>query len=231
MWCKYHLKSFNKIITVSKNDEKLFSKISRNVIFIPDGIEFEKFSKIKRKPEKNTLLFIGRLSPNKRIDRLIVVVSLLKKDVPNIKLYVAGADWKGERRRVENLVRRKGLSKNVIFTGEVSENEKLALLSNVELFVSASEYEGFGISVVEAMAAGLPVIANDIESFRNLIKNGESGFLIDYSDTEKVKNLLLKIRNLNLSKICGNAQIEAKKYDWKLSVNKIEEIYGEYHEK
>jgi alpha-1,3-mannosyltransferase len=225
LWCRQEMKSFDKIIAISRNDERLFSRISKNLIFIPDGINFEKYSHIKRRPEKNTLLFIGRLSPNKRIDHLIELVGLLKSNIAGIRLYVAGSEWKGERKRLENLADRKGLSKNVIFMGEVSEEEKFSLLSKAEFFVSASEYEGFGISVVEAMAAGLPVIASDIESFRNIITNGENGFLADYSNPETVKSLLLGIKNSDISKISKNAREEAKKYGWKTLVKKIEYVY------
>jgi len=225
IWCRLMMKNFDRIVAVSRNDEKLFSRISKNVVFIPNGVEMKTYSKIKRKPEKNTLLFIGRLSPNKRIDRLVELVHLLKKDVPGIKLYVAGSQWRNEQKKLDALVAEKNLGKNVVFTGEISENEKLSLLSKAEFFVSASEYEGFGISVIEAMAAGLPVIANDIESFRNFIRNGENGFLINYSEPEKVKNLVMKIKDRDLSAVSGKAREEAKKYDWAEIVKKMTGVY------
>jgi alpha-1,3-mannosyltransferase len=225
VWSKSKLKDVDKIIAVSKNDEKLFSKISKNVVFIPDGIDFKTYSKIKRTPERNTFLFLGRLSPNKRIDRLIEVIDLLKDKIPNVKLYVVGQDWKGQKKILENMVKRKKLNKNVIFTGEVSENEKLNYLKKAEFFVSASEYEGFGISVVEAMATGLPVLLNDIEPFRNFVKNGENGFICDYSNLERTKNKILEIMGNNLSNISGNAKKEAKKYDWFNLVREIKNLY------
>lgn len=226
VWSKSKLKGVDKIIAVSKNDEKLFSKISKNVVFIPDGINFETYSKIKRAPEKDTFLFIGRLSPNKRIDRLIEMIDILKDKIPDVKLYVVGQDWKGHKKILERMVKGKKLSKNVIFTGEVSEKEKLNYLKKSEFFVSASEYEGFGISVLEAMATGLPVILNDIESFRNFVRNGENGFIMDYSEKKETKNIIFKIKKKNnFSQISNNAKKEAKKYDWFNLVIDIENLY------
>jgi alpha-1,3-mannosyltransferase len=225
IWCRQELKNFDRIIAVSRNDEELFSRISKRTVFIPNGIDLGMYAGIKRKPKKNTLLFIGRLSPNKRIDMLIEVVNLLKKDMPDVKLYVAGSEWKDERKKLEAMVSEKKLERNVIFTGEVSEKEKLSLLSRAELFVSASEYEGFGISVVEAMAAGLPVVLNNIEAFKNLVNNRKSGFLTDFSKPEIAKKLILKLKNQNLSGISGNAKKEAKKYDWKNLVKRIGDVY------
>jgi len=225
IWCRLMMKNFDKIVAVSRNDEKLFSRISKNVVFIPNGVEMETYSKIKRKPEKNMLLFIGRLSPNKRIDLLVELVYLLKEDAPGVKLYVAGSEWRNEQKKLDALVWKKNLEGSVIFTGEVSEKEKISLLSRAEFFVSASEYEGFGISVIEAMAAGLPVIANDIDSFRNFIQNGENGFLADFSNPEMVKNLIMKIKDSDLLQISKNARQEASKYDWKKISERVDDIY------
>ena len=226
LWSKRKLKKVDRIIAVSRNDEDLFSQISKNVVLIPDGIEYEKYSTVKRKPEEWTFLFVGRLSPNKRVDRLIKLVEILKSEIPEVKLYVAGKDWKGERKKLEELVRRRGVTNNVIFTGEISESEKLRLFSKAEFFLSASEYEGFGISVIEAMSAGVPVILNDIDAFRNLVKPFKNGFIINFSKPEDVKNLILEIKNKNhIPKISANARKEAKKYDWSSIIKEIENVY------
>jgi alpha-1,3-mannosyltransferase len=225
VWCRLMMKNFDGIIAVSMNDEKLFNRISKNVVFIPNGVEMGTYSKIRRKPEKNMLLFIGRLSPNKRIDLLVELVYLLKKEMPDVKLVVAGSEWRNEKNKLDALVAEKKLGNNVIFTGEISESEKLILLSKAEFFVSASEYEGFGISVIEAMAAGLPVVANDIESFRNVIRNGENGYLADFSNLEMIKNLIMKIKDSDLPQISKNARQEAGKYDWKKISEKVDEVY------
>ena len=150
----------------------------------------------------------------------------MKEKIPDVKLYVVGQDWKGHKKILEKMVRRKELSKNVIFTGEVSEREKLNYMKKAEFFVSASEYEGFGISVVEAMAAGLPVVLNDIESFRNFVINGENGFIIEYSRTEEAKDIILKImKKNNSSQISNNGKKRAREYDWKKLIRKIEDVY------
>ena len=118
-WSKHKLKNVDNIIAVSKNDEKLFSRISKNIIFIPDGINLETYSKIKRTLEKNTLLFIGRLSPNKRIDRLIDVVHTLKDKIPDIRLYIVGKDWKGHEKVLKNIVKVRRLQLITNLTSEV----------------------------------------------------------------------------------------------------------------
>ncbi|MCK5016812.1 MAG: glycosyltransferase family 4 protein, partial [Candidatus Peribacteraceae bacterium] len=134
-WSKYKLKKINRIIAVSKNDKELFSKISRNVTFIPNGINTEIYSKIKRKPDKKTLLYIGRLTPNKRLDRLINTIYLMKESEPEIKLYVAGEDSGNHKKYLESIVSKSNLSKNVIFVGKISESEKIKYMKNATIFV------------------------------------------------------------------------------------------------
>lgn len=224
-WARFILKKADKIIAVSRNDQKLFSKISENVEFIPNGIDFDRFSIIKRKPEKNTLLFIGRLSPNKRIDRLIETVHYLRKKKTKMKLYIAGRDWKGEERRLRQMVRRDGLSENVIFLGEVNEKEKMDCLKKAEFFVSSSEYEGFGVSIIEAMASGVPVVVSDIESFRNLIDKGKNGFIVDYTDSEKAAGLISGITDKTKKIISKNAKERASLYDTSKLIRKMVRIY------
>jgi len=222
---KFILKGIDKIIACSKNDYKLFSKINSNIKLIKNGIDCGHFSKVKRKPKKNTFIYIGRISENKRIDNLIKTFYFIKKKA-NFKLFVIGKDWQGLRNDLEKLVKEKKIEKNIIFTGKVDNQNLLKYLSKAEFFVSASEYEGFGISVLEAMAMGLVPVVNKIEAFRNFIENDKNGFLIDYSKPKKASESILNIiSDKNLLKISKNAQKTAKEYDWKMVIKKIIKLY------
>lgn len=225
-WTRHKLKRVDRIIAVSRNDERLFSRISGKVRFIPNGIDYPAYSGIQRRPEPNTLLFIGRITKNKRIDRLIGLVKELKSKGVTHTLYIAGSGSGEEKGKLENAARISGLEKHVIFLGNVSEKKKTELLSKAEIFVSASEYEGFGISVVEAMAAGVPVFANDIDAFRDLIENGKNGFIADFGRPSEVASDILKAKRQGLENISKESRLEAKKYDWPILSKGIEKIYN-----
>jgi alpha-1,3-mannosyltransferase len=224
VWCRFVLKKY-RVIAVSRSDARLFSSIGARAEYIPNAIEVEDLLKIKRTPEENTLLFVGRISRNKRIDNLIDTVFLLKKKIPNVRLYVVGEDWEGIEGYLKKLVKEKNLEDNVIFTGGVSNREELlGYYGRAKFFVSASEYEGFGISVLEAMVAGCVVIVNDIEAFRELVRDGENGFIVDYSN-KKTADIISELMQRDLTTISREARKMAETHDWKKTVKKIEKLY------
>lgn len=224
VWTRLVLKLANAIIAESKNNYRRFSEICKPVL-IPYSIYLNDFS-TERSEEKNSFLFVGRISRNKRVDNLVRMVSCLKKSVPFVKLYVVGGDWENIKKDLDELIRNSNLEKNVIFPGEKRGKELLDYYAKSKFFVSASEYEGFGISTVESMAAGCIPIVNDIESFMNFIENGKNGFIIDYSKPEETAE---SIRNImerkDLCKVVKNANETAREYDWGNTIKKIEEVY------
>jgi alpha-1,3-mannosyltransferase len=226
MWSRYVLRAFDAVVAVSSSDKALFSKIRRSVVMIPNSIDYGQLSSVGRRPEKGLTVFVGRLSRNKRIDRLIRTVAEIRWLGRDATLVVIGEDWEGQRPRLEGLAKELGIGKNVIFAGRISSQSILEYFRRAQLFVSASEYEGFGISVLEAMAAGVPVAVNDIGAFRTFIKNGKNGFVTDFSDHRKAALRIAEIMaRHDLGAISENARRTAKAYDYKQAAKRFELLY------
>ncbi len=225
-WTRLALRLADEVIAESKNNYRHFSEICKPVL-IPYSIYAEDFS-TAREEEKNSFLFVGRISRNKRVDNLVRMVSFLKKFVPSVKLYVVGGDWENIKKDLDKLVADLKLEKNVIFPGEKRGKALLKYYGKSRFFVSASEYEGFGISVVESMAAGCIPIVNGIESFRNFIENGKNGFIIDFSKPEEAAESIRNImKRKDLGRIARKAKETAMWYDWSNTMKKILWIYEE----
>jgi alpha-1,3-mannosyltransferase len=226
LWCRLIFKNVDRTIAVSRNDYEIFSKITKNIVFIPNGVDIGKIKHNGHK--KKFFLYIGRISKNKRIDNLIETMSCLKKLGCDYNLHIAGPDWEGIEKNLKRMTEKNGMENQIIFMGEVNEKKKMECLSSAKFFISSSEYEGFGISVIEAMAAGCVVIVNDIESFRNFVQNGKNGFIVDYSDHKEAAGCIFKILDMkNLAEISKNAVKTAWEYDWKKTIEKMEEVYKE----
>jgi glycosyltransferase involved in cell wall biosynthesis len=141
-------------------------------------------------------------------------------------MFVIGEDW-GERRNLQALARRLGLEKNVVFTGSISDVKLSHYLSKSDVFLLPSEYEGFGISAVVAMASGLPVIGSDIDAMREIITDGKNGFLLDYADSKKVAGTILSLIESKKARlrIGRTARIYSKRYDWPKIVRSLDKVY------
>lgn len=117
---------------------------------------------LKRIRASKILLFVGRVINNKRIDVLVQALPLVKEQYPGVKLVIIG-DWTSseEYRKtkgfLEELARDKGVKENVVFMGSVK--DVVPFYRTADLFLTASEHEGFCMPIVEAMACGTPVIA------------------------------------------------------------------------
>jgi len=224
----------DKIIAVSDQDKKFMQKITdkRKIVRIGNGIYWKKFSKIKRHVNEvgsgGNLIFIGRIAKNKRIDRALNVIKKIKESFPSVRFFVVGDDW-GEKSNLMHLAKKYGIKENVIFTGGVTEKKLTSYLSKSDIFLLPSEYEGFGISALVAMAAGLPVVANKIDTMKELINDGKNGFLVNYENREEVAKVLKKLlmgKKLRV-KIGERARIDSKIYDWKNIVGMLEKTYKE----
>ena len=126
-------------------------------------------------PKDFIILFLGRLHPKKRPELLVEAMPEIIKRIPSAKLVLAGP---GSTVHLKLLAQKLGVLKNVVFTGFVSELVKWALIRRCDVFVLPSQTEAFGISLVEAMACGKPVIAVKKNPFTEIVVDGESGVLV-----------------------------------------------------
>jgi glycosyltransferase involved in cell wall biosynthesis len=141
--------------------------------------------------KKSYIIYLGRVSAEKRIDQLIDGFALFAKNNDKADLVIAG---KGSRlEQLKEYAREQGLTERVTFTGLVSDEEKIALLQNAELYAITSPAELQSIATLEAMACGLPVVAVDIAALHELCRDGTNGFLVPAGDAGALAEALEKI--------------------------------------
>ncbi len=158
---------------------------------VPNGIAFETYSSPPEHSSVRSFNFfvVSRLVHRKGIDQLLEAMANVVKECPSVQLGIAGAG--PQRKELERLVSELGIESNVDFLGFVSEKRKIALLHEADIFVFPSRQEGFGIAVLEAMATGTPVVANDLDVLDDLVPDGANR-LVDASDPEKFATALVE---------------------------------------
>jgi glycosyltransferase involved in cell wall biosynthesis len=125
-------------------------------------------------PHSFTIISVGRLIPRKDFDTLLAALAQMKQQ--KAELWIVGDG--PARRELEQLARRRGIASRVKFWGFVSEEEKWRLLRRADVFASSSRHEGFGIVFLEAMYAGLPVVATDVGGQRDFLFAGVNALLV-----------------------------------------------------
>ncbi len=206
------LLGFDKVIAVSESTRKQLERHGVSSVVVPNGVPLSEFRKAS--PRK-IVTFIGRLVPGKNCDILLRAAALMNSDV---KVMIIGDG--PERNRLEAMARRFGIDAE--FKGRMRTGAMRRILSSSVAFCLPSSVEGFGISAVEAMASGVPVVAADIPPLREVV--GKAGLLVPVRNEKATAAALDRIiQNKSYRKLLSKAASErAKKYDWDVIVRDYE---------
>ena len=198
---------------------------------IPNGIDFKHFSTdVAPMPQyqdgKINILFVGRLEKRKGLRYLLEAYGKLKWDLPNIRLIVVGP---GNPDKESYRVMSSQNLQDVEFVGLVSYDDLPRYYASADIFCSpATGAESFGIVLLEAMSAGKPVVASDIEGFRGVMTHGEQGLLVPKKDSNALAEALgMLARDPELGrKLGGNGNRLAKEYRWEVVAGRVEAYYN-----
>ena len=198
---------------------------------IPNGIDFKHFStNVAPMPQyqdgKINILFVGRLEKRKGLRYLLEAYGKLKWDLPNIRLIVVGP---GNPDKESYRVMSSQNLQDVEFVGRVSYDDLPRYYASADIFCSpATGAESFGIVLLEAMSAGKPVVASDIEGFRGVMTHGEQGLLVPKKDSNALAEALgMLARDPELRrKLGGNGNRLAEEYRWEVVAGRVEAYYN-----
>jgi len=175
-WCR-------SIVAVSHNERAagLDARVGRpeQYTVIHNGVDADRFSG-ERKPVPGRLVLVGRLSRAKRPDVALEVLKAVRVRFPSAELHIVGGG--PEESHVRSLVGELGLADSVRLLGR--RDQVADVLAEAECLLLTSDWEGCPIAVLEAMAAGVPVVATDVGGVPELVADGETGLLAHARDVE-----------------------------------------------
>jgi glycosyltransferase involved in cell wall biosynthesis len=159
---------------------------AEKIVVIANAVEPRLF-RIDRQPcEVPRIGFIGRLDPVKCVGDLIEAVAMLP---PRVRLEIYGDG--PERPGLERLVAQLGLGGRVTFHGAVERPQEA--LASIDLLVLPSQAEGFGLVLIEAMAAGVPVVATNVAGIRDVVRDGETGLLVPPHSPQALADAITRV--------------------------------------
>lgn len=202
-----------------------------NVSLCTNGVTLPESSVPSMNDRDNSLVYIGRLAPEKRVADLISAIEIVIKDHSRISCHIIGRGPESEK--LNRLVVEKGLSDSIFFHGYVSDAVKNEFLKTSRAFVLPSEREGFSIAALEAMSYGLPVIAASPKHYEfsgvfEFLRPGFNGLHYPVGNAmELASNVSLLLGDVKLQKqLSRNTVLTAKKYSWDNIIVSYKKILG-----
>ncbi|MFG2095024.1 glycosyltransferase family 4 protein [Streptomyces sp. NPDC048612] len=194
----------------------LVEHLGGDAVVIPNGVDVDFFATAEPKAEwqGRTIGFIGRIDePRKGLPVLMEALPAILAEVPDARLLVAGRG--DEEEAVAALPA--GLRSRVEFLGMVSDEDKARLLRSVDLYVAPNTGgESFGIILVEAMSAGAPVLASDLDAFAQVLDQGEAGELFTNEDAEALAAAAVRLLGdpARLAELRERGARHVRRFDW-----------------
>ncbi|MCQ2607436.1 MAG: glycosyltransferase family 4 protein [Bacteroidales bacterium] len=226
---RYKANGGNTFIAISKDTEAYFKQNVDDLetVLLPNAIDYRRFYRKTNKTNSDCLrlVHVGSFTANKNQKFLVEVASILQSRNILFELHFLGA---GEcYKEVENLVIEKQLQHQVVMHGNIANVEEYLWQS--DLYVHSSFSEALGLTLIEAMAAGLPIVTLDGKGNRDLVEEGKNGYMVYEQNPELFADKILEIWNdkQKYQEMSLYAQEFAKRYDIVPYVDRLFEIYSE----
>lgn len=201
--------------------------VSAPVEVITTAIDLTEFSDLpdESRPERKRLLFLSRLEKEKGVCELLDAVPALVARYPDLEICIAGSGSYEETARIHPAVL--AHSANIRFFGYVRGHEKRELLVNSDVFIFPSYSEGCPISVIEALAAGLPLVYTPVGALPDLLKNGRNGIQVEPGSSKDIEKATLKLLDnpALMSGMAASNKELSKEFDLRVVHEKLERIY------
>jgi phosphatidyl-myo-inositol alpha-mannosyltransferase len=197
---------------------------------VPNGVDVARFADAAPLPELRegdgpVLLFVGRLEKRKGLEPLLRAFTLLKAERPDARLVVVGDGPEGERCR--NLLPGR-LRADVRFLGRVGQDDLPRCYASCDVYVSpALGGESFGIVLLEAMAAGVPIVASDLPGYRSVATDGAQGRLVPPGDPAALATTIgALLDNASLrAAMAAEGRRTVRRYDWSVVADRLRAVY------
>lgn len=186
---------YDHIIAISSYVEKQLGGQLRGCIYhIPNPVEVG-FYTLPRRTVPNRVLLLGMIIPLKNIHGLLEAARIVCESVPSLSLHLAGALDRAPAyyEKMCGLLKEYGLDGQARFLGNLSREEVMCELAEAACLVLPSFQENLPMAVAEAMAAGVPVVASDVGGVADMVRDGETGYLIDPSRPDMIADRIERI--------------------------------------
>ena len=192
-----------------------FKKYNFDTLYIPNTIPIAEIPFKLRTNLAPKLLWVRAFDKIYNPAMAIKVLALLKKNYENASLCMVGPDKDGSLNQTKMLAKQLGVANSVTFTGVLPKEQWHLLSENYAVFINTTNIDNMPVSIIEAMALGLPIVSTNAGGLPYLIENGVDGLLIPVNDEKKMAEAIVTLLNNTekAAKMSKNAREKADKFD------------------
>jgi len=207
----------------------LVEHLGGDAVLIPNGVSVRRFEKAEPLPgwpgTGGAIGFLGRLDePRKGLPVLLRAFELLGPDRPGLRLLIAG---RGDEEEILSRVPAP-LRSRVVLLGQVGDADKVRMLHSVDVFCAPNTGgESFGIVLAEAMAAGAPIVASNLDAFRRVLRGGKAGELFENGDADDLAAAAGRLLDdpVRRAAVSAAASAAVRDYDWPVVARDVVRVY------
>ncbi len=211
----YIFTNAHKLVAPSNFLKTVFSSYGYDdVLYIPNTIEINEYKFKSRNIGEIRLLWVRSFASIYNPMQAVLVLEQLVKMQYDVQLTMVGPDVDGSLAKVKKLVQDKNLVVN--FTGKLSKQEWISLSEDYNVFINTTNFDNTPVSVIEAMALGLPIVSTNVGGLPYLIDNNNDGLLVPQQEIVSMINAILKLKydEAFRVKLTNNARVKIEKFDW-----------------
>jgi glycosyltransferase involved in cell wall biosynthesis len=220
----YRKEQFAIVSNSAKKELKRYGIKEEQIKVIHNGVDSDFYVPVLQKNNEKYLLYIGRLQKYKGVFDICRTFEKIAGKYPDLKLKIAGSG--PFRQKLERWIEERNFGDKVQLLGFLSQEEKLRLYQNAFLLIQPSYKEGWGLTVVEANACGVPVVANNAPGLCDSVSNGKTGLLYKFGDINdaaaKVSELLDNPQKY--AELAVNCRPWAEKFNWQTTSDETFEL-------
>lgn len=226
-YCCNLAKRADAIIAVSEYTKKELVRVLNispdKIHVVPNGVNLKRFKPLKRKNTGRRIGYVGGLGKRKNVKTLIRSFALVLEEIPDAELVIGGTGPQKENLKI--LTKQLGITSRTKFVGFIPNNKMNEFYNSLDIFVFPSLGEGFGMPVLEAMAAGVPVITSNVSSLPEICDS--AAILVPPRKSMTLaQKISLLIKNKKMRERMKRKGIEnSKRFSWEKAAKKTIRVY------
>lgn len=221
---------------IEERERTSFLQFNAPSFVVPNGLDWSRYQALPDRgwlrarlgfSDQPLVLFLGRLHFKKGLDLLIPAFAALRRQIPDVQLVIAGPDNDDYGKQVRGWVQEHALNSSVHFIGALASDDTLKAYVDANVFVLPSYTENFGMTVIESMACGLPVVISDQVNIHAEVSSASAG-IVTRCDVDEISSalyaLLIDAKRRNQMGLAGRRLVEDK-YTWPPIVDQLTREY------